>query len=197
MGLSAVSPARAGVILQFTTTNNNNNQYTGQSFTTPSGGPWDDITFNFFSGLGTGSVVPVAVGTAYIFSAPYTGTPSGLSSATDLATSIGILDAMGGEQGIYEFSPTFTLQPGTTYYLYSSGLMGFDVCQACGAGAYTATSGTSSFSVDPGDGQDFALGGNSVPEPTTIGLSALGVVFLLLAKRQERQDHKGRPSAGV
>src|ERR1700722_9124990 len=84
-----ILPARAGVIDSYTTANEITSGYLGQSFTTPNGGPWDDITFNFFNADGD----PIAAGTAYIFSAEYDGDPGGLSSASYLAASTGILDA--------------------------------------------------------------------------------------------------------
>lgn len=41
--------------------------YVGQSFTTASGGPFDHITFNFFSGIG-GGMTPSAAGRLFLLS---------------------------------------------------------------------------------------------------------------------------------
>lgn len=81
----------------------------GQPFTTPSGGPWVNIKFNFFQDSGT---VAAANGTAYIFTSAYTGTPSGLSASSFLAAGPAIFGVS------YNFAPSFTLQPNTQYFLY-------------------------------------------------------------------------------
>jgi hypothetical protein len=72
----------------------------GQSLTTGAGGPWNNITFAFLGPAGN-----VAGGDLFILSSAYSGTPSGLSSATSgfLAQSTGV----GG--GAWTFAPTFTL----------------------------------------------------------------------------------------
>jgi len=58
----------------------NSTNYFGESFTTPGGGPWTDIGFNFYSNIP--ATTPVAVGTAFMLSEEYSGLPSGLSSST-------------------------------------------------------------------------------------------------------------------
>ena len=183
VGLVGVAlPARASVIVQFTSgVSTAANDFFGQKFTTPSGGPWDDITFNFFSDPG---VTPVAVGTAYIFGSLYSGTPSGLSGASDLATSTGILS------GSYVFSPTFTLQPNTQYFLYEDTV----IPQISGDPFITPFTGYGTPSASTTFGgfgsTDFRVSGdiaNGVPEPTTMGLCVLGGV-ILLARRQKRQS---------
>jgi hypothetical protein len=168
------------VIVQFTAGGfNGASEWLGQSFTTPSGGPWHDITFNFFSGGN-----PLAAGTAYLFSTPYNGLGSDLSSASDLATSTGI------SNGEYEFDPTFTLQPATTYYLYIDTSLDpdFDIG---GPGGSTYGDG-GSFSTTP-ETYDYRVSGDvgtGVPEPTTIGLSALGGAFLVFARRRRHENRK-------
>jgi hypothetical protein len=71
---------QASTIAQSTggTTSGSGTVFWGQEFTTPSGGPWDDITINFLSDTGT---TPTAAGTGYIFTSQYNGPPSGLSSS--------------------------------------------------------------------------------------------------------------------
>jgi hypothetical protein len=89
--LAVVLPTQAGVIDQYTihTSELSNPElggdFLGQSFTTPDGGPWSDVTFNFLS---DGNAV--AAGTAYLFTAPADLPPSDLNTATDLATSTGV-----------------------------------------------------------------------------------------------------------
>ena len=64
-----------------------NDSLPGVSLTTPVGGPWDSITFNFFDTNGD----PEANGNLYILTSQYLGTPNGLSTLTPgfLAQSIG------------------------------------------------------------------------------------------------------------
>jgi hypothetical protein len=92
-----------------------NAQAPGQEVTTPSGGPWDDIVFNFYGGNGN----PVALGTVFLLSQPYSGTASALSTST-----LGfIADAVGGGLGgVYTFASSVTLQPNAAYYFYDSAL---------------------------------------------------------------------------
>ena len=103
--LAAALPARATTLADYTAGTTDSGGDFGLAFTTPSGGPWDEITFNFFAVDGT---TLVAAGTAYLFTSAYTGSPTGLSSASYLAASTGV------SSNVYDFSATFTLQPGTT-----------------------------------------------------------------------------------
>lgn len=84
--------------------------YFGQSFTTPQGGPWDNITINFYPDAG---VTPTAAGTAYLFTSAYGGTPAGLASSSFMAKSTGIA------HGAYVFDPSVTLKSGTQYFFYA------------------------------------------------------------------------------
>jgi len=89
--------------------------YCGQSFTTPSGGPWHNITFNFYStpaGGATPASTPAAAGTAFLLTQEYLGTPAALSSSTPgyLAQSISI------SGGVYVFPSSLALSPGTKYW---------------------------------------------------------------------------------
>ncbi len=92
-----------------------NAQAPGQQVTTPSGGPWDSIVFNFYDNSGN----PVALGTIFLLSQSYSGTASALSSSTTgfIASAVG-----GGLGGVYTFASSVTLQPNTAYYFYNSAL---------------------------------------------------------------------------
>lgn len=155
--------------------------YVGQSFTTPSGGPWDDITFNFF--CSTSSQVtcfsapgaPVAVGTAYIFTAPYTGTVGDLGTAGALAASTGT------SGGVYVFAASVTLQPGITYYLYENANLGYIEGQLSTGTFYDAAGGPFGFGSATGT-INYEVSGNevsSVPEPTATYLTGIGLFGLL------------------
>jgi len=153
------------------------NIYYGQSFTLPTGGPWNNITFNLFSDVP--AATPFAVGTAFLFTSLYTGTPSGLSSAAPgfLASSTGI---SGGQ---YVFSPGLTLFPSTQYFLFVntliSGASGADVF--AGGNAYATLSSTSSFGATGSASVNFEVSGAAAtPEPNSGALLASSLVGLVL-----------------
>jgi hypothetical protein len=75
--------------------------YSGQSFTTPSsGGPLDDITFNYYSDVPPAT--PLAGGTAFLLNQLYSGPPADLSTSTPgfLAASTGIVYDL--DNGIFQ-----------------------------------------------------------------------------------------------
>lgn len=174
--LAAALPARATTLADYTAGTTDSGGYFGLAFTTPSGGPWDEITFNFFAVDGT---TPVAAGTAYLFTSAYTGSPTGLSSASYLAASTGV------SSNVYDFSATFTLQPGTTYYIYE------DTRIAVGANG----DGTGSYAANPPSLPDFgsftfvslnfqAAGDPApVPETSAFFLAGFGAAALAIVRR--------------
>jgi hypothetical protein len=174
------SHAFAGVIVQNVSGPGTDvdNAFLGQSFTTPSGGPWDDITFNFFSNFP--ATTPTAAGTAFLLSQQYLGTPSNLSSSTPgfLGESTGITG------GMYVFPTTLELQPGIQYFVFENGAL------PAHTGGNTIPGGQEYFT--PFASLDFAAQGTSanfsvsgtvaaVPEPSTLVLlvpGLLGIGFL-------------------
>jgi hypothetical protein len=156
------------------------NGFDGQSFTTPSsGGPWDDITFNFFSNLPP--TTPTATGTGFLLSQEYLGTPSNLSSSTPgfLGASTGITG------GMYVFPVTLELQPGTQYFVYGNAAIptmtgGNNIS---GGINFFANTAANNFSPDnAGASANFSVFGTVVPEPSTwvmllIGFAGLGFAF--------------------
>jgi hypothetical protein len=92
-----------------------NAQAPGQEVTTPSGGPWNNIVFNFYDSNGN----PVALETVFLLSQSYSGTGSALSPSTPgfIADAVG-----GGLGGVYTFASSLTLQPNTAYYFFDSAL---------------------------------------------------------------------------
>src|SRR5665213_2138965 len=115
VSLAAMSSlAQGGVILLVNggTTTDTIAEDLGESFTTPGGGPWNDIAFNFFSDVP--AATPLAGGDAFLFTQEYLGTPAAMSSATPgfLAASTSVAG------GKYIFDPSVLLNPGTEYWLY-------------------------------------------------------------------------------
>jgi len=166
----------------------------GQSVTTPAGGPFNSLAFNFFQfETGVGSQ-PVANGTLFLLSQAYTGTPAGLSSATAgfIAQATGT-----GVGGAFTFDPGVTLQDSTQYFFYAntgqgSVLSNFTGNPYAGGNAYFASPGFISFA--PADFQ-FRLTGQVapaqtvIPEPGTLALLASGILSvggLALRRRQTR-----------
>ena len=78
--------------------------YFGQSFTTVTLSPESNIAFNFFSNVP--ATTPYAVGTGFLLSMEYLGTPANLSSATP-----GFLGQATASGGFYTFNSSLTLFP--------------------------------------------------------------------------------------
>ena len=165
----------------------------GQSFTTPNGGPWDNITYAFRRTPATSG----AFGTAFLLTTAYSGTPAALSSAAS-----GFL-ASGGNtaSGIYTFPSSLVLQPETTYYLYANAL--FDSNTMLGGSSAGVTLYVAGRLVDnfvPTNGElNFILTGtpragsptSTVPEPASVGLVLLGLGGLIVRHCPKATSHNG------
>ena len=188
-GMSLV--AQGGVILLVNsgTTTDSVSQPVGESFTTPGGGPWNNIVFNFFSDVP--ATTPLAAGNAFLLTQEYLGDPASLSSSTAgfLAESVSV---SGGQ---YIFDPSLLLDPNTEYWLYEDADL-----QTTGSGtggsaagqAYFAGSG--SFSTLAGNElANYELDGTVVPEPAT-WLTGLGGALLLglLKVRSRNSARQGK-----
>lgn len=157
-------------------------QAPGQSVTTPTGGPWSNITFNWYDST-TGA--PLAQGNLYLLSQAYTGTPQALSLFTPNLLGVGAASA-----GVYAFAPSLSLAPSTQYFFYSDSVPGGQGAVEMGAGAgyaggvrYGAANGNGSFTSRPGD-VSFSLQGVAVPEPgATSIVAALGLASLFVTRR--------------
>lgn len=191
VGFCAV--ADASVIREYTAgTINRIEQYPGESFSTPSGGPWNNITFNRYVEE-NGARTPAAFGTLFLLTQEYLGTPAGLSPSTPGC--IAHADSPGGI--VYAFDPALTLLPDQTYYFYANS---FNVIYGGGddAGAtfYTSGRGDIPFVQFTTVDADYRLSGDvieggpgvpaPVPEPSALALIVLGTVGLLGAARSRR-----------
>ena len=144
--------------------------YWGQSFTTPSGGPWDDITFNWLLDSN-----PVASGTAYLFDSAYNGTPNDLSSSSYLAASTGVVS------NVYVFPDSLILQPNTEYFVYSDTSFTVGTAGSGPTGYDSQDPGTAFAELDP---TTFVVSGDvAVPEPSTSCLVGAGFVAASLFRR--------------
>jgi hypothetical protein len=149
----------------------------GQSVTTPSGGPWNSISFGFYSFPG----ILGADGTLFLLSQSYSGSPSGLSSLTPgfLASTSSISNSG------WQFAPSLTLQPNTQYFFYMNGVTGSPLLTSVRVGfaypggeGFRASNTASPYGTLPND-PAFNLQGVPVPEPGTIGLLILGLSTLV------------------
>lgn len=118
--LSVCISASSDIIIDCTSGTGNTGTYPtlylGQSFTTPTGAGWTDITFKFFDG----NDAALAEGDLFLLTQRYSGVVNALSSSTDgfLAQSTGISD------NAWIFDSAVTLQADTQYWAYSTGNLG-------------------------------------------------------------------------
>jgi hypothetical protein len=187
IGLLLSKPASADVLVSNSSGTGGNlfSDYFGQSVTTPTGGPFDEVTFNFVGLTGA----PVAVGTLYVFSSIYSGTPDALSTAGALAVSTSIT------AGKYNFAPTLSLNSGQKYFFYEDAPIDPGTINGGGpyaGGSYQVTpSATGRFEIPEGDSADFVLSGEpvgstGVPEPFTLSIFGTGVVGVAAIRRRRK-----------
>lgn len=166
----------------------------GQSVTTPIGGPWSGITFNFFQDVA--ATVPTAAGTLFLLNQEYLGAPNTLNAATPgyIAQSTNIA------AGAYVFNAAVVLQPSVQYFFYANTpilLSGNEFGSYPDGILYAALDATSPFD-DLFGTQDaaFQLAGtpttaSTVPEPTSLLLLSTGAIALMNEVRRHKRT--GRP----
>jgi len=191
---AAIGSASAQVtIVQVTSGTGIAGAYFGESFTTPAGGAWNHITFNFYATAASGSTpasTPAAAGTAFLLTQEYLGTPAALSSSTPgfLAQSIS------NAGGVYTFPPSVVLNPNTQYWVYENALMiatGNGSAGTPAQFAYFSSTATSNF-VTFGGTQvaNFLVAGNggvaATPLPSSLLLTVLGVGCLALFQARRK-----------
>ena len=164
--LVPLAGARANTIAENTGGDGGNTfeNFIGQSFTTVTVSPESNIVFNLFSEVPP--TTPYAVGTGFLLSMQYTGTPSALSSATP-----GFLGQATASGGFYTFDPSLLLLPGTQYFFYENGFSSSGTFTGgndyAGGQAYFTSSASSNFVPDFGLSANFRVTGsptNGVPD---------------------------------
>ena len=173
--------ARADTIAENTGgTLSNPDAYIGQSFTTVTVSPESNIAFNFFSNIP--ATTPYALGTGFLLSMQYLGTPSALSSSTP-----GFLGQAAAAGGFYTFNSSLILSPGTQYFFYENALIPAGSITGgniyAGGHDYFAFSASTNFAPDPSSA-NFRVTGTPATVPDTgttgslLGLSLMGLAFL-------------------
>jgi hypothetical protein len=156
----------------------------GESFTTPGGGPWNSLSFNFYSN--SPATTPAAVGTAFLLSMAYAGTPAALSNATP-----GFIASSTSNAGhIYSFDSAVTLQPNTEYWIFSNTAFTVAVTGSITAGSPAQSQYTGDPFVNfPSQILNFALSGAVVaaPEPSTWALTGAALCGLVFFARRTRR----------
>jgi hypothetical protein len=187
LGLVSAAPAaRADIIIEFTTgTDHTSGSFLfGQSLLTPTGGPWHNLTFNFFTNVP--ATTPTAAGTAFLLSQAYLDTPANLSSSTPgfLAASTSIV------AGQYTFAPSVTVQPNTTYFVYENALLPIITGSHLASGNYITTDSQTAFQAAIGS-TNFRLSGDvvtsPVPAPPAVVLVGLGAGCVALRRYVSRR----------
>jgi hypothetical protein len=154
----------------------------GQDFTTPGGGPWNNLAFNFYNDYPP--TTPSAAGTAYLFSEAYAGSPSGLNSgdAGFIASSTSVAG------GVYSFAPFVNLEANTAYWIYEdASLPTSGGNEVANEPAYLASTSNSNFEALAATA-NFTLS-STTPEPESLFTVLVGLIAITLIARRPDSKH--------
>ena len=143
----------------------------GQSLTTPGGGPWNSIAFNFYLFPATS----YASGNLYLLDHQYLGTLANLSSETNL----GVATA---SANVWTFNPSVTLQANTQYWLYMGATSGTPLLWGSGdpvsGGNKYAASAAGSYGSETTNDMAFTLSGSQASPGPVPGVGLLSYLLL-------------------
>jgi hypothetical protein len=152
----------------------------GQSLMTPAGGPWNNLTFNWFDSASN----PIATGTLFLLNQEYLGTPGALGTATPgyIAQSQSIAG------GMYIFAPDISIQPTTMYFYYTNQTVPNNTGDGnvITGSAYADVGNGGTYISAPGEfDARFRLQGSVVPEPCSLAI-CLSAFFIVFVNRRAR-----------
>ena len=150
--------------------------YWGQSVITSTGGDWTDISLNFYSGS-----TAIAWDDLYLLSNEYLGTPSGLSSASNV---LGVASASGG---LWSFDSSVILSSNTQYWFYTESALTGSLTgnnDVSGTSYYWTGSSSSNFALATND-INYTLTGTAVPEPSIFALMGIGLAGIGFVRRRK------------
>lgn len=171
-----------------------NAQDPGIRLTTPVGGPWTNITFNWYQ---TSTGASYAIGTLFLLSQEYLSTPQALSSSTP-----GYLGSAAGNGTLYTFNSAITLQGNTQYYFYAdlgltaaaSTLVSSSTGDSASNLSYGAANGTGNFSARASFDISYSLNGTP---PAVPDRSATALLLLFPCALVFRRHVRGLTTNGV
>lgn len=178
--LSAAPAAHAQQTLAQSTTANGGffDAAPGQSVTIGGSGAFNNLVFNFNA---NGTLAPIAPGTLYLFSQEYLGTPAALSASTP-----GFIASAVGNNNLYTFASTVSVQTSTQYFFYANTTATFAADSNnpyTGGIMYFAPGSSSAFQTASTFDAAFRLQGTAVvasaPEPSTLPLVGMGLISVL------------------
>jgi len=160
----------------------------GQSVTTPGGGPFNNLLFNFYGPSNS----PLAAGTLFLLSQSYIDTPAALNPSVPgfIATSTGIAD------GRYVFAPDVILAGNVQYFFYANTPLnnrGSSVGTYSGGALYAAQVPPLPFAelyapfVELAtQDANFTLSGTEIPEPASVLMLSVGAVVGTVLRCRKR-----------
>jgi hypothetical protein len=179
--LAGVGQAKAEVIASFTASAGQGpSGFYAQVLTTPNGGAWDHLTFNYFSD--SPATTPAAAGHVFLLTQSYTGTPAALSSGTPGF----VAESMFASGGVWTFAPDVPINSNTEYFFYADSSLVPSVAASVvpgTGGIFLSMSSGSDFSFDfntlafllQGDPLASTPVTSTIPEPSTLSLLAAGL----------------------
>jgi hypothetical protein len=174
--------------------------FSAQSVTTPNGGPFTNITFNFYDSQGASTAPGLAL---IVLSQPFLGPGFIIDRGVPAELPGFLTKSLSNSRGEYRFDPTFTLNSNQQYFFYIQGELAslgeilIGGLTYTGGNYYLAPNSGSNYTSFPNEDADFSLSGTTtVPEPSSLALilPAIGAVLGLCRWRRPMSPARSRTS---